>query len=247
MTPPTEVYIQATDTDPDVAAAAAVRTGQRRLLDDLRAKTALFTELHLGHDAREAAGTAVTQFCATEVRRHLAAADQALYAPASGGSETRALIKALRTTAGAIGERIDALTAAEDVERAAALAQGVEALLAAHFRVEREVLLPTLAALPGADLPGAVEDWQTLLDGGRLARPEVIDATELPHGKRHPRIFARYHRLAPGEAFILVNKHDPKPLRREFEATHPGEFTWDYLESGPERWQVRIGRVADHG
>jgi quercetin dioxygenase-like cupin family protein len=33
-------------------------------------------------------------------------------------------------------------------------------------------------------------------------------------------------------------------LHREFDAAHPGAFTWDYVESGPERWQVRIGRVA---
>ena len=35
----------------------------------------------------------------------------------------------------------------------------------------------------------------------------------------------------------------PKPLRREFEATHPGAFAWDYLGKGPDQWQVRIGRV----
>jgi uncharacterized protein (DUF2249 family) len=54
---------------------------------------------------------------------------------------------------------------------------------------------------------------------------------------------------APGEAFTLVNNHDPEPLRREFEATHPGAFTWDYLESGPGQWQVRTGRtqVPDTG
>jgi uncharacterized protein (DUF2249 family) len=25
-------------------------------------------------------------------------------------------------------------------------------------------------------------------------------------------------------------------------AEHPGEFTWDCTESGPEPWRVRIGR-----
>ncbi|WP_328914102.1 MULTISPECIES: DUF2249 domain-containing protein [unclassified Streptomyces] len=73
---------------------------------------------------------------------------------------------------------------------------------------------------------------------------DVIDVREIPHGQRHPRIFARWARLAPGDGFTLVNNHDPKPLRREFEATHPGAFTWDYVESGPELWRVRIGRAA---
>jgi uncharacterized protein (DUF2249 family) len=39
----------------------------------------------------------------------------------------------------------------------------------------------------------------------------------------------------------LVNNHDPKPLRREFQATYPDRFGWDYLEAGPEQWRVRIG------
>lgn len=72
----------------------------------------------------------------------------------------------------------------------------------------------------------------------------VIDATQLPPRQRHQRIFARFARLAVGESFILSNSHDPKPLHREFDTAHPGAFTWDYVESGPERWQVRIGRVA---
>jgi len=65
---------------------------------------------------------------------------------------------------------------------------------------------------------------------------------EIPQGRRHPRIFGIYARLTPGESFVLVNNHDPKPLRREFQAAYPDRFGWDYLEAGPERWRVRIGR-----
>jgi uncharacterized protein (DUF2249 family)/hemerythrin-like domain-containing protein len=50
--------------------------------------------------------------------------------------------------------------------------------------------------------------------------------------ERHERIFATYEALQPGSAFVLVNDHDPKPLRYQFEAEHTGRFTWDYLESG---------------
>jgi uncharacterized protein (DUF2249 family) len=55
-------------------------------------------------------------------------------------------------------------------------------------------------------------------------------------------IFATYGNLSPGEGFVLVNDHDPQPLRYQFEAEYLGDFTWDYLESGPEMWRVRIGR-----
>lgn len=41
-----------------------------------------------------------------------------------------------------------------------------------------------------------------------------------------------------------LNDHDPKPLYYQFEAEHAGQFTWEYLEQGPEVWRVRIGRPA---
>ena len=80
--------------------------------------------------------------------------------------------------------------------------------------------------------------------GEQVEEPTVFDVRKIARGGRHPRVFARYAGLAPGEAFILVNSHDPKPLRREFEAIHSGAFSWDYLQTGPEEWRVRIGRVA---
>lgn len=78
-----------------------------------------------------------------------------------------------------------------------------------------------------------------------LANRDVVEAQQLPPRQRHQLIFARFSRLAVGESFILSNTHDPKPLHREFEGKEPGAFSWDYVESGPQRWQVRIGRVAE--
>jgi len=69
-----------------------------------------------------------------------------------------------------------------------------------------------------------------------------LDVRALPHGRRHEQIFATYESLAPGDAFVLVNDHDPKPLYYQFAAEYTGEFSWEYLETGPERWRVRIGR-----
>jgi len=69
-----------------------------------------------------------------------------------------------------------------------------------------------------------------------------LDVRAIPHGQRHDVIFVTYDALLAGDGFVLVNDHDPKPLRYQFEAEHAGEFTWNYLESGPEVWRVRIGR-----
>jgi uncharacterized protein (DUF2249 family) len=59
-----------------------------------------------------------------------------------------------------------------------------------------------------------------------------------------PLIFGSFDALSAGEALLLVNDHDPKPLFYQFQAESKGEFTWDYLETGPDVWQVRIGKPA---
>lgn len=71
-----------------------------------------------------------------------------------------------------------------------------------------------------------------------------LDVREEIPARRHQLIFETYGALQPGEGFVLVNDHDPKPLYYQFEAEHTGEFSWDYLEQGPDVWRVRIGRVA---
>lgn len=72
----------------------------------------------------------------------------------------------------------------------------------------------------------------------------AVDVRTIIPRERHPLIFRTFDALQPGESFELVNDHDPKPLYYQFAAEHEGQFTWDYLEEGPEVWRVRIGRPA---
>jgi uncharacterized protein (DUF2249 family) len=72
----------------------------------------------------------------------------------------------------------------------------------------------------------------------------VLDVRTLPAPRRHELIFRALDELAGGAAITLVNDHDPKPLRYQLEATRPGNFSWDYVERGPEAWRVRIARIA---
>ena len=74
----------------------------------------------------------------------------------------------------------------------------------------------------------------------------VLDVRTMAPAQRHETIFATFLALGVGEALVLVNDHDPKPLRYQFDAEYAGDFTWDYLESGPRVWRVRIARVAAH-
>jgi uncharacterized protein (DUF2249 family) len=73
---------------------------------------------------------------------------------------------------------------------------------------------------------------------------QQLDVRSEPPARRHQLIFETYGALAAGEAFELVNDHDPKPLYYQLAAEHTDQFTWEYLEQGPEVWRVRIGRVA---
>jgi uncharacterized protein (DUF2249 family) len=74
------------------------------------------------------------------------------------------------------------------------------------------------------------------------AETAELDVRTEPPARRHELIFETYQALGDGQAFILVNDHDPKPLYYQFEAEHKGQFTWDYLEEGPQDWRVKIGK-----
>ena len=72
----------------------------------------------------------------------------------------------------------------------------------------------------------------------------TIDVRTIVPRERHPLIFSTFDKLAPGDAFLLVNDHDPKPLYYHFKAEIGDAFAWDYLENGPEVWKVRIAKAA---
>lgn len=71
----------------------------------------------------------------------------------------------------------------------------------------------------------------------------VIDVRDIAPRERHPLIFRTFDELEPGSAFILVNDHEPRPLFYQFEIERPQQFTWDYLEEGPDIWRVRISKL----
>jgi uncharacterized protein (DUF2249 family) len=71
----------------------------------------------------------------------------------------------------------------------------------------------------------------------------VIDVRKLAPLIRHSFIFQTFEQLQPGASFLLVNDHDPMPLYYQFSSKWPDEFTWEYLEQGPEEWRVRICKV----
>ncbi len=73
---------------------------------------------------------------------------------------------------------------------------------------------------------------------------EELDVRTLRKPDKHPTIFATYHALPVGEAFVLVNDHDPRHLREEFESDHSGGYSWEYLATEARNWRIRITKLA---
>ena len=73
-------------------------------------------------------------------------------------------------------------------------------------------------------------------------QPIELDVRVIPPRDKHPTIFRTFDTLASGQSLLLVNDHDPKPLRYQLMAERPDSFDWTYEAQGPELWRVRISR-----
>jgi uncharacterized protein (DUF2249 family) len=69
-----------------------------------------------------------------------------------------------------------------------------------------------------------------------------LDVRVIPPRDKHPAIFRSFDELSSGEALVLINDHDPKPLRYQLSAERPDTFDWTYEAEGPDVWRVRIDR-----
>ncbi len=75
----------------------------------------------------------------------------------------------------------------------------------------------------------------------------TLDIRKIAPHERHAIIFARFDELKTGESIELVNDHDPRPLHSQFQQRFANEFSWDYLEAGPDVWRVQIGTKTNVG
>jgi len=70
-----------------------------------------------------------------------------------------------------------------------------------------------------------------------------LDVRIIPPRDKHPKIFETFDSLKSGEVLLIINDHDPRPLRYQFEFERLGKYGWKYLEEGPEVWKVEIERL----
>lgn len=67
-----------------------------------------------------------------------------------------------------------------------------------------------------------------------------INVTLIEPKLKHPTIFKVFDNLNGGENLIIHNDHDPKPVYYQLLGERGDIFTWEYLEQGPEWWDVKI-------
>lgn len=68
----------------------------------------------------------------------------------------------------------------------------------------------------------------------------ILDVTRIEPKFKHPTIFKHFDELSAGESFIIDNDHDPRPLYYQLLGERGNIFTWEYVQQGPTRWQVKI-------
>ena len=72
-----------------------------------------------------------------------------------------------------------------------------------------------------------------------------IDVTIIEPKLKHPTIFQVFDSLAGGESLTIHNDHDPKPVYYQLLGERGDIFTWQYLQEGPEWWDVRITKRGE--
>ncbi|MGF7028883.1 iron-sulfur cluster repair di-iron protein [Sphingobacterium sp. HSC-15S19] len=78
-----------------------------------------------------------------------------------------------------------------------------------------------------------------------MIKSSLLEVFNIEPRLKHPTIFDHFDALDSGESFIIKNDHDPKPLYYQLLGERGKDLIWNYLESGPEYWQVRLGKPLE--
>jgi uncharacterized protein (DUF2249 family) len=87
------------------------------------------------------------------------------------------------------------------------------------------------------DVPNAADG-----EAATLTIDPRLDVRDLPHGERHARVLAALDALPADAALVLVAPHSPVPLLAEIENRYAGQVAGEWLQDGPQVWQIRLHR-----
>jgi uncharacterized protein (DUF2249 family) len=221
--------------------------------------TAVAATKDFGHERADLHG-----FLAGEVVPHALAEEDSVYSAGASHATLQPLVAGMtmeHETLVALAARI--ATDTDGVAVASAAAAFLE-LFEVHVRKENDLLLPGLLA-DGVDpaqllagMHGAFEARRREVGAGHPGANPTDDAGELLAQTGEPVVDTRVHAtgscaslasesvdaLEVGGSFVLVADHDPRGIHYMLDAERPGSTRWEPLEDGPDRWQVRIAKVA---
>lgn len=81
----------------------------------------------------------------------------------------------------------------------------------------------------------------------QTAQETIINVPEIEPRLKHLTIFQTFDSLQPGESMVIHNDHDPKPVYFQLQSLRGDTFTWDYLQAGPQWWDIRVTKKSlDH-
>lgn len=85
-----------------------------------------------------------------------------------------------------------------------------------------------------------VSNESTAVSSSTNKKETIINVPEIEPKLKHPTIFQVFDSLAAGESLVIHNDHDPKPVYYQLLGERGDVFVWEYLEQGPEWWDVRV-------
>lgn len=202
-----------------------------------------------------------------ELLPHAKAEEDTLYPAAASQPGGRLLVDGMLSEHQAITTLASDLAAAGTPVDAAAAARALSAMFEAHLAKENELILPLLLGADQVSLASLLEGMHDLLGeseedsdcgcggcgcGGDQGRADTaapvltvdarLDVRSLPHDERHARVLSEVAALPADGALVLVAPHAPLPLLSEVEARYPGQIRTEWLQEGPDVWQVRLHR-----
>jgi len=232
------------------AALSAMLDHHAQLRGELESRVAALRDAAFTGAPGQAAADAVVEFIDQQVLPHAAAEEGSIYPAAADDERVELLVDSMILEHRELEHRAQALRAADTPARALSAAEAFAAVFAVHVVKENDLLLPALQKRPGASLSTLLHDMHDRLSEPAAAghepaedEAEKLDVRTLAHGARHEIIFRKLHALAAGGRLVIVNDHDPKPLRYQLDAAWPGLFDWTYVAAGPEVWQIEITRL----
>lgn len=204
-----------------------------------------------------------------ELLPHAQAEEAALYPAAADQPDGRLLVRGMLDEHRVITTLVTELEQTASPLGAAAAARALQAVFETHLAKENDLVVPLLVAADDVSLATLLDGMHDLIGGddepapagcgggcgcgGDAAPTDApaavlsidprLDVRDVPHGQRHARVLAALDTLAADGALVLVAPHAPRPLLAEIDARYAGQVSAEWLQDGPDVWQIRLHRL----